>query len=126
MLVATFAFFCLPDFPETSSGWLTPAERDIAIQRMQKESSKSASSNDMEVGVQIAGLISAVSDPKVWWLAATLTCITVSVSFNAYYPSIVATIGYPPTITLLLCAPPWLSAAIIAIALSRCVLSIYL
>ncbi|KAE9410447.1 MFS general substrate transporter [Gymnopus androsaceus JB14] len=118
VLVAAFAFFCLPNFPETSSGWLTPAERMVAIRRMEEENT-TITSNSKELRVQLNGLISAVSDPRVWWLAATLSCLTLSLSFNAYFPSIMATIGYNPTITLLLCAPPWFVATAIAIALSR-------
>lgn len=120
VFVALCAAFILPDFPETSSGWLSPAERTLAIQRMQEENHSSTTSSDHnQLKTQLDGLRSAVSDPKVWWLAATLASLTFSLSWNAYFPSIMATIGYSPTVTLLLCAPPWFVATAIAITVSR-------
>ncbi|GAW09451.1 MFS general substrate transporter [Lentinula edodes] len=120
VFVALCAAFILPDFPETSSGWLSPAERTLAMQRMQEENHHSSTSGDHnQLKTQLDGLRSAVSDPKVWWLAATLASLTFSLSWNAYFPSIMATIGYSPTVTLLLCAPPWFVATAIAITVSR-------
>ncbi|KAJ3994211.1 major facilitator superfamily domain-containing protein [Lentinula boryana] len=120
VFVALCAAFILPDFPETSSGWLTAAERSLAIQRIQEESPSGTSSHHHnQLRTQLDGLRLAVSDPKVWWLAATMGSLTLSLSWNAYFPSIMATIGYNPTITLLLCAPPWFVATAIAITVSR-------
>ncbi|KAJ3986919.1 major facilitator superfamily domain-containing protein [Lentinula detonsa] len=120
VFVALCAVFILPDFPETSSGWLTAAERSLAIQRIQEESPSGTSSHHHnQLRTQLDGLRLAVSDPKVWWLAATMGSLTLSLSWNAYFPSIMATIGYNPTITLLLCAPPWFVATAIAITVSR-------
>ena len=36
---------------------------------------------------QWTGFIMGVTDWKVWWLAFTLVSYTVSLSFNAYFPS---------------------------------------
>ncbi|KAJ3741183.1 major facilitator superfamily domain-containing protein [Lentinula detonsa] len=120
VFVALCAVFILPDFPETSSGWLTAAERSLAIQRIQEESPSGTSSHHHnQLRTQLDGLRLAVSDPKVWWLAATMGSLTLSLSWNAYFPSLMATIGYNPTITLLLCAPPWFVATAIAITVSR-------
>ncbi len=40
-------------------------------------------------------------------------------SFNTYFPTLTATMGYSPTITLLLCAPPWAFTTIIAFIVAR-------
>jgi ABC-type uncharacterized transport system permease subunit len=53
----------------------------------------------------IAGFVSAVTDWKVWWLALALTSMVVSLSFNAFFPTLCATMGFNTTVTLLLCAP---------------------
>lgn len=65
------------------------------------------------------GLIMALSDWKVWWLALSLTAMVMSLSFNAYFPTLSATMGYNTTVTLLLCVPPWVFATIVALAVSR-------
>jgi len=52
-----------------------------------------------------AGFVSAVTDLKVWWLALALLNIVVSLSFNVFFPTLCATMGFNTTVTLLLCAP---------------------
>ncbi|KIK65313.1 hypothetical protein GYMLUDRAFT_239857 [Collybiopsis luxurians FD-317 M1] len=121
IFVALCAIFILPDFPETTSGWLTSAEREVAIQQMREENMSNTPSNLNQMKTQLDGLFSAISDPKVWWLAGTLTSLVLSLSFNAYFPTIArdSKIGHSPTTTLLLCAPPWFVATAIALAVSR-------
>ncbi|KAF8192559.1 tartrate transporter [Pholiota molesta] len=115
--VAIWAMFVLPDFPENSSNWLTPAEKALAMKRMQEDSGH----DDLpkESIDRWPGLHLAVTDWKVWWLALTLLCIVISLSFNVYFPTLTATLGYGPIITLLLCAPPWLFATGVALSISR-------
>jgi hypothetical protein len=48
-----------------------------------------------------------------------LASYVVGLSFNAYFPTLTATMGYSPTITLLLCAPPWAFTTIIAFIVAR-------
>ena len=45
--------------------------------------------------------------------------MVVSLSFNAYFPTLTATLGYNRTVTLLLCAPPWAFATIVAFGVTR-------
>jgi len=66
-----------------------------------------------------AGFFSAMTDYKVWWLAFTLTSMVVSLSFNAFFPTLSATMGFNTTVTLLLCAPPWIFATLVAFAVTR-------
>ena len=73
---------------------------------------------DIENGNR-AGFISAMTDWKVWWLALALTSMVVSLSFNAFFPTLSATLGYNRTITLLLCAPPWIFATLVAFVVTR-------
>ena len=72
-----------------------------------------------EVGGYATGLILAVKDWKLWWMALTMTSFDVAVSFTAYFPTLSATMGFNPTVTLLLCAPPFVFTAIMAFVVSR-------
>ena len=122
VLVAILSMYILPDFPEGSNTWLTPAEKALAVQRMVEDAPVEAHAGaDFHTASEgrFLGFHLAVSDWKVWWLAFTLTAIIMSHSFNAYFPTLVATLNYEPTITLLLCVPPWLFATGVVLLLSR-------
>lgn len=69
----------------------------------------------------MAGLILAMTDWKVWWLALALTSMVVSLSFHQFFPTLSATMGYNQTVTLLLCSPPWLFATGVAFWVSKSV-----
>ncbi|KAF8741143.1 hypothetical protein AX14_005739 [Amanita brunnescens Koide BX004] len=101
---AAVAIFVLPDFPTTTQ-WLSPQERALAIKRMEEDV---GISDQEETGGQMNGLWLAITDWKVWWLAFMLTSEVVALSFNAYFPTLTATLGYDPTISLVLVAPPFL------------------
>lgn len=48
-----------------------------------------------------------------------LSSYVVGLSFNSYFPTLTATMGYSPTISLLLCAPPWIFTTITAFIVAR-------
>jgi hypothetical protein len=127
ILVAFWSMSILPDFPENSSSWLSPSEKAVALERMAEDAGpeegrtfRDAIESKERLG-RWPGLQLAIKDWKVWWLSATLTCMVICLSFNAYFPTLSATMGYGPRVTLLLCVPPWLFATGIALALSRLV-----
>ena len=113
--VAIIAIFVLPDFP-TTTRWLTPQERALAIKRMEEDAGV-GDEQETEQGA-VKGFWLAVTDWKVWWLALALTSQVVALSFNAYFPTLSATLGFNRTVTLLLCAPPFVFAALFAFWLS--------
>jgi len=113
--IAIIAIFVLPDFPSTTK-WLSEQERALAIRRMEEDAGVG---DEGETEGHGRGLWLAVSDWKVWWLSLALTSQVVALSFNAYFPTLSATLGYSRTVTLLLCAPPFVFAAIVAFVLSR-------
>ncbi|KAF9503764.1 hypothetical protein BS47DRAFT_1378373 [Hydnum rufescens UP504] len=45
--------------------------------------------------------------------------MAIGLSFNQYFPTLAATLGYSRTITLLLCAPPWGFATVIVFIVAR-------
>lgn len=122
--VAIGALFVVPDLPDYSSNWLKPEERRLAITRMAHlhfygPEYRSTSSENLTSKTQWTGLFLAISDPKVWWLSLTLLSFNVTQSFKPYFPTLCATLGYGPIISLLLCAPPWLYATGTSLYLSR-------
>lgn len=115
ILVAICAIFTLPDFPHNTR-WITPEERALVISRLAKDGNGKAD----ELGKQttMRGLQDAVSDWKVWWFAVAAMFQVVGQSFFAYFPTLCATLGYDTTVTLLLCAPPWVFAGMVGFILT--------
>jgi hypothetical protein len=116
--VAIIATFILPDFPENSQHFLSPEEIRLAVLRMQED--VGIGDEEMERrDSRFHGLRDALGDWRVYWLALALLSLVVSLSFSVFFPTLVETLGYSPTVTLLLCAPPWGFAAVVAFAVSR-------
>ncbi|CAK5275674.1 unnamed protein product [Mycena citricolor] len=116
VFVAVITIFVLPDFPATSK-WLSEEERALAIHRMSEDAGVGDEGQTEHGAMQ--GLSLAFSDWRVWWLTFALTAQTISLSFNAFFPTLTATLGYSPTVTLLLCAPPFAFAAIVTFIVAR-------
>ncbi|KAF9534880.1 MFS general substrate transporter [Crepidotus variabilis] len=114
--IAVLAIFVLPDFP-TTTRWLSDEERALAIRRMEEDVGVGDEAQTEDGAAK--GLWLAVTDWRVWWFAFALTAQVVALSFNAYFPTLSATLGYNPTVSLLLCAPPFVFAALVAFALNR-------
>ncbi|KAJ3824581.1 sugar transporter [Lentinula raphanica] len=112
--VAICAMYILPDFPKTSFGWLSSAEHALAIRRTQEEYVVDDSPEH-----PLKGLWLAISDKKVWSLAIILGLHAFSSSFHIYFPTLVQTIGYNPIITLLISVPPWLTAIVVVIIVTK-------
>ncbi|KAG1817158.1 MFS general substrate transporter [Suillus subaureus] len=107
IVVAVSAIWILPDFPSSPSVWLLPDERTLAKRRMEEEV---VVGNEHE-GTSVegwSGLVEALTDWRVWWLGGALILMDASLSFRIFFPTLSATMGYNSTITLLLCAPPWI------------------
>jgi hypothetical protein len=119
VFVAICAIYILPDFPGTPARWLTPEERALANLRMIVDAGLDDQCETRVKESRTTGLVMALTDLKVWWLALALTSLVVSLSFNAFFPTLSETLGYNRTVTLLLCAPPWLFATLVAFGVSR-------
>lgn len=124
IFVAIGATLVLPDFPESNATWLTRAERALARRRMIDDAAMD--SDEVEVtdasstkNSYLSGLVMALEDWKVWWLFFATGSMTLSTSFNVFFPTLSATMGYSRTVTLLLCAPPWVFATAAAFLGSR-------
>ncbi|KAG1886138.1 MFS general substrate transporter [Suillus subluteus] len=113
ILVAICAMFILPDFPHNTR-WMTPEERALAISRLVEDGYSEADELGKQTTMQ--GVRDAVSDWKVWWFSVATMFQLVGQSFFGYFPTLCATLGYDTTVTLLLCAPPWVFATIVGFA----------
>ncbi|TRM65356.1 major facilitator superfamily domain-containing protein [Schizophyllum amplum] len=117
MAFALLAIFILPDFP-SNTRWLSDEERSLAIRRMEEDIGVGDQS-ETEAHGQLHGLWLALADWRVWWMAVCITAQVIAVSFNAYFPTLTETLGYNDTVSLLLCAPPFVFAALAAFTVSR-------
>ncbi|KAG2047785.1 MFS general substrate transporter [Suillus hirtellus] len=102
--VAICAMFILPDFPYNTR-WFTPEERELTISRLAEDGHGNADELGKQTTMQ--GLQDAVSDWKVWFFSFATMFQIVGQSFTGYFQTLCATLGYDKTVTLLLCAPPW-------------------
>lgn len=132
-LVALVGYFVLPDTPLTTR-WLSQEERDLAYNRMELDTVE----NKGQTGT-MDGLKQATKDPLVWLfcvmahahLAANGFKSFCTLFFEAFglflkekltqkliVPSVVETLGFNRTITLVLTCPPYLIAGAITILVS--------
>lgn len=120
IVIAFLAIFILPDFPLTTR-WLSPSERKLAVRRMEEDGGLHSSDQELQGprNIRNSGFVQAMTDWKVWWLALALTSEVVALSFNAFFPTLTATLGFNTTITLILAAPPWIVTAFIAFFVTR-------
>jgi hypothetical protein len=88
--IAVLVMFLLPDFPLTTR-WLSPEERQLAHDRIQRDTVGLESSKGVRAGFA-----------QNMHLNAT--------SFNQFFPTVVSSLGFGKIVTLLLTAPPSLVA----------------
>lgn len=112
MAVAISAAFILPDLPSNARGF-TDEERQVAQVRMLEDVGE-ADTDAEEQGV-FGGLKMALVDIKIYVMMFTFTAYVVGLSFNAYFPSLTGTLGFPYVPTLLMSAPPWVFSCIISL-----------
>ncbi|KAL3956557.1 hypothetical protein ACCO45_009403 [Purpureocillium lilacinum] len=110
-VVAVVGFF-LPDFPRTT-WWLTQEERDLAYSRMELDTA----GNEGETGA-VKGLKQAVKDPVVWVFAFMAHMHLAANGFKNFFPSVVETLNFNTTVTLVLTCPPYLIAGAVTILVS--------
>ncbi|KAG1743064.1 MFS general substrate transporter [Suillus lakei] len=118
IVVAVSAIWILPDFPSTPSVWLLPDEQTLAKRRMEEEVA-ALIEHKGKPEVDFSGLAEALMDWRVWWLGVALHLIASSTSFIMFFPTLSATMGYNPTISLLLCAPPWIVGTATSFVVAR-------
>lgn len=119
--VAAIGLMLLPDAPLVSTGmtvvlqtsgnptnynsqttsWLTPEERQLAHDRMVRDTV----GNEGSKGTR-AGFLQAIKDPKLYLLCFMQNMHLSACSFNNFFPTVVGSLGFSSTITLVLTCPP--------------------
>ncbi|KAL2808889.1 major facilitator superfamily domain-containing protein [Aspergillus granulosus] len=106
----------IPDFPLASKRWWLSREQQLlADWRLQNENAGIADTDPKSL---FWGVKQAVRDPKLYMFVIMQMALITAQSFNNFFPSIVGTLGYNNTITLLLTAPPYFAAFIASLCIS--------
>ncbi|KAK0719590.1 major facilitator superfamily domain-containing protein [Lasiosphaeris hirsuta] len=111
VVIAFGCFFVLPNFPRTTT-WLTDQERELAIWRLEEDIGEDDWRGSKEQTFW-QGAKLAFTDEKTYVLMLLTFCIVASGTVTNFFPAVVNTLGYSPTITLLLTAPPYVLAVIV-------------
>ncbi|GAB1526069.1 hypothetical protein RhiTH_009235 [Rhizoctonia solani] len=104
IIVAAVAYFFIPDDPSTAH-FLTSAERDEVIRRLDDDNSHLSRANDMEF------FWDAVKD----WKTYAYTCTTPTYSLALFLPTIISNMGYTAERSQLLSVPPYVLACILTV-----------
>jgi hypothetical protein len=124
------AFFLLPNAP-LQTRWLTPAQRQLAHSRIEQDTTQKRDKVNVWKGLREAAV-----DYRTWIFALmqnlhlsgklclyemhlrhTLTSYSAN-GFKNFLPTVVKTLGFNQTITLVLTCPPYLISAFVSVAVS--------
>lgn len=104
--IGIIILFILPDFPDTWRA-LSPEMKHVANRRLAID----AAETDSDVAgsmTQLKGFKLAMTDPCTYILAIAYMCTTGAAGFQNFFPTLTSELGYNHTISLLLCAPPYI------------------
>ncbi|KAJ4302725.1 hypothetical protein N0V90_001615 [Kalmusia sp. IMI 367209] len=114
--IALISFLILPDFP-ANTRWIIGQERDLAQWRLVADVGQDDWVSSEEECFFL-GFKQCVTDYKTWFLILLIFGAVSSGTINSYFPTVVATLGYGKTETLLLTAPPYLLSCVVALLVS--------
>ncbi|KAF5685140.1 tartrate transporter [Fusarium circinatum] len=104
-LVAIVGFFMLPNTPLTTR-WLNEREKQLAHERMEKDKAYDSE----EGGSSWEGLKQACADKRTWLFCLMQNFHLSACSFNSFFPTVIKTLGFNTTITLVMTCPPFIFA----------------
>ncbi|KAI1349363.1 allantoate permease [Xylaria sp. FL0043] len=112
--VAILAGFILPNYPANTK-WLTPEEQAYAQWRLIEDTGEAdlADSTSIKEGVKMA-----FRDPKLYLFTLLQHASILSQAFQYFFPSIVKTLGYGNTETLLITAPVWIFTFLVSLVVT--------
>jgi hypothetical protein len=111
--VSFLAFFLLPDSP-LKTRWLTEEERLLAHKRIFDDTT-----GRREAGTSVwKGLHEACTDWRTWLFCLMDNLHLSANGFKNFLPSVVKTLKFDTTITLVLTCPPYLFAGVVSILVS--------
>lgn len=98
--------FLLPEFPHNSR-MLYQLQRDLAVWRIESEAGSAEGTENESV---LQGFAKALSDPKLLLLIFCNLLSQAQGSIANYFPTLVASLNFSRTVSLLLTAPPYVLA----------------
>ncbi|KAH7042650.1 vitamin H transporter [Macrophomina phaseolina] len=107
--VSILALFMLADHP-LSTRWLTPEQRELAHARILRDTVSAE-----EDGGPRAGLMQAVRDPRLYLFCFMQNMHLSACGFNNFFPTVVKTLGFDSTVTLVLTCPPYLVSGAVGV-----------
>ncbi|KAF7557682.1 hypothetical protein G7046_g5975 [Stylonectria norvegica] len=105
--VAFVAIPILPDHPLTTS-WLTEEERQLANDRISRDTVQGSTKTNLFTSLKVA-----FGDPRLYLLALMQNLHLSANAFTNFFPTVVGTLGFSHTMTLVLTCPPFVLAAIV-------------
>lgn len=99
----------MPEFPHNSK-ILTGVQRDLAVWRIEHEAGAAEGTENESV---LKGFAKALADPKLLLLILCNLLSQAQGSIANYFPTLVASLGFSGTISLLLTAPPYILAGFV-------------
>lgn len=106
---ALVAIPVLPDHPLTTK-WLSPQERQLAHDRICRDTVEQSDG----AGGTMANLKAAFGDSRLYLLALMQNVHLSANGFTNFFPTVVGSLRFNHTITLVLTCPPFIVAAIVA------------
>ncbi|XHG09658.1 hypothetical protein AWENTII_012701 [Aspergillus wentii] len=110
--VAAVAFFLLPNSP-LQTPWLNQEERVLAHERIARDTTEKQDGTSTWTGLR-----EACMDYRTWVFALMCNLHLSANGFKNFMPTVVKTLGFDSTITLVLTCPPYLVATFTSIAVS--------
>ncbi|KAG7451132.1 MFS general substrate transporter [Guyanagaster necrorhizus] len=110
--VGFMSMWLLPDYPRNTR-WMSLEERRLAQVRLAEDAGEADKDNNEDS--VLFGLKLALKDPRVYAFCLMNVAHTLGLSFTNFFPTLTQTLGFSTTISLLLCAPPWILAAVVCL-----------
>lgn len=107
--ISLISLFTLADHP-LSTRWLTPRERELAHARIARDTVSAESDRGAR-----AGFMQAIRDPRLYLFCFMQNMHLSACGFNNFFPTVVETLGFNSTITLVLTCPPYLVSGAVGI-----------
>lgn len=109
LLFSLLGLFFFPNKPATT-WWLNPAQKTLAAERIAADTVGRKEDVDL-----LKGLRECLRDRRVWAFMAAQHLQTATSSFRIFLPTLIGTLGFSRTVTLVLTCPPYILAGISSI-----------
>lgn len=109
LLFSLAGLFFFPNKPATT-WWLSPAQKKLAADRIAADTVGKRDDVDL-----LRGLRECLRDRRVWAFMAAQHLQTATSSFRIFLPTLIGTLGFGRTVTLVLTCPPYILAGVSSI-----------